>query len=711
MLKWLTLILALVVLGASPACADQGTRPASAAAKPGWAEFDGLVADAKKTMMADPKSALEKARGATAFAQRQPVSPGQQHALATALWLEAEALTRVNLIPQARVAVIQAIKIASSDGKITKLDGDLALTRARVADNDGDVELALKSYQKAYAVFVKIGQPRGQSIALQGLGSIYEEAHDLPREIYYYKEAAQVYSAEPVLQLTIANNVGFALHQAGRYEESLAEFRKALEIAITLKSPYLEARILTNIADTYAKLHNLSAAQSAANRALKLLGKDDKFGWTPFVWGIKAEIEFDRGALARATDDLAMAFRGVNLTKTIAPFRDIHEIAYKVYRATGNYPLALAHLEAVKRLDDEGQSLTASANLALMSARFDFANQKLQIEHLKTEQLQRDASLRESRFATLGVVLLGLILVAVLIIIWISWRHRVLGEHRDAISKANTELTRILGERDLEIERRIETESRLRDAKEAAEQANRAKTKFLATMSHELRTPLNAIIGFSEIISSGVVAPAKAQEYGADINAGGRRLLSILSDILDVANLESGTISLEEDELVLGEIVEDALENICDVVAGKKLSVVGDRGSRVRGDAGRLVQVVQNLVSNAAKFTAPGGQIEIGLARASNGGVDVTVSDDGIGIPAEQLERVVEPFSQVAGVYARAQGGAGLGLAIVKSLVALHGGTLSVSSEPDKGTTVLVHLPAARVLPQRAVPDPVAAQG
>ncbi|MDE1984998.1 MAG: tetratricopeptide repeat protein [Alphaproteobacteria bacterium] len=711
MFKWLTLFLALVVLRISPAYADQAARPTGSIDKPGWTEFDGLVAYAKKTMMADPKSALDKARGATAFAQRQPVSPGQQQALATALWLEAEALTRVNQVPQARVAVVQAIKIASSDGKITKLDGDLALTRARVADNDGDVELALKSYQKAYDIFVKIGQPRGQSMALQGLGSIYEEAHDLPREIYYYKEAAQVYSAEPVMQLTIANYVGFALHQAGRYEEALTEFRRALTIAIALKSPYLEARILTNIADTYAKLHNLSAAQSAANQALKLLGNDDKFGWTPFAWGIKAEIEFDRGALARATDDLAKAFRGVDLTKTIAPFRDMHEIAYKVYRATGNYPLALAHLEALKRLDDEGHSLTASANLALMSARFDFANQKLQIEHLKTEQLQRDASLRASRFATLGVVLLSLILVAVLIIIWISWRHRLLGEHRDAISKANTELTRTLGERDLEIERRIETECRLRDAKEAAEQASGAKTKFLATMSHELRTPLNAIIGFADIISLGVVAPAKAQEYSADISAGGRRLLAILSDILDTTNLEAGKISLSEDELVLGEIIEGALANIGNQVAGKQLSVIGDRGSRVRGDAERLVQIVQNLVSNAAKFTAPGGRIEIGLACAKDGGVDVTICDDGIGIPAEQLERIVEPFGQVAGVYARAQGGAGLGLAIVKSLVALHGGTLTITSEPAKGTSVLVHLPAARVLPQRAEPAPVEAQG
>ncbi len=711
MLKRLVLFLFIAVYGISSVYADEATHASGAHDRYGWANFDSLVADAKKTMMADPKSALGKARSAAALAQSQPVSPDQQQALAMGLWLEAEALTRVNQVPQARTVLDEAIKITSGANKITKLDGDLTLALARVGDNEGDVALALKSYHKAYGIFVKIGQLRGQSIALQGLGSIYGEAHDLQREIDYYKQAAQVYSAEPALQLSIANNVGFALHQAGRYDEALAEFKKALPIAAALKSPFLQARILTNIAATYAKLENFSAAQSAANQALKLLGKNDEEGWTPFVWGIKAEIEFERGGLAQATDDLEKAFRGVDLTKTIAPFRDMHEIAYKVYRATGNSPLALAHLEAFKRLDDEGRSLAASANLALMGARFDFANQNLQIEHLKTEQLQRDVKLRESQATTQMVVLLGLILAAVLFIIWIGWRHRLLSGHRDAIRKSNTELTRTLGERDLEIERRIETESRLRTAKEAAEQADLAKTHFLANMSHELRTPLNAIIGFSDILATGKMSAEKTQEYSADINTGGRKLLSVLNDILDAANLDSGMIVLSEDELVLGEIVEDALANIASQAAGKTLSVTGDRSLRVRGDAERLVQVVQNLVSNAAKFSAPDGRIEIGLERALDGGVDIAITDNGIGIPVEKLDRIMEPFDQVESVYARTHGGTGLGLAIVRSLVALHSGTLTIRSKLDKGTSVLVHLPAVRVLHQRAELNSIAAQG
>jgi signal transduction histidine kinase len=389
------------------------------------------------------------------------------------------------------------------------------------------------------------------------------------------------------------------------------------------------------------------------------------------------------------------------LTKTIAPFRDTHELAYQIYHAVGNYPLALAHLEAFKRLDDDGRSLAASANLALMSTRFDFATQKLEIERLKTEQIRREATLKESRAATQRVLLLSLISAAVLVIVWISWRHRLLRRHRDVITRANAELTRILAERDQEIARRIETETHLRMAMEAAEQANRAKTQFLANMSHELRTPLNAIIGFSEIIASGIVPQSRAQEYSVDINASGRKLLVILNDILDTARLDAGAVSLSEEEVALGKVIDQALAKARkdSDLKGKDVRVTGDKSLRVRGDAQRMVQVVEKLVSNAAKFTAPDGNIAIGLKTAEDGGVDITVSDDGIGIPAEQINHIMDRFGQIESPYVRSHGGIGLGLPIVKSLIALHGGTLHIESEVEKGTLVRVHLPAERRLP------------
>ncbi|HEY4940116.1 MAG TPA: ATP-binding protein [Rhizomicrobium sp.] len=686
------------VLGATGACAAEAARPASDG--PSWDGLDALVADAKKTMMADPKAALQKAQQAEGIAERLAKSPRRNEAVATSLWLEAEALTRINKITEARVALDTAIRIAGSDGKLTKLDGDLALSNARIADSNGDVALALKSYQKAHDIFAKLGEARSQSMALQGLGGIYEEAHDFSHQIRYYREAARIYSEDPILELSVANNIGFAQMHLGRYDDAIKGFERALEISKPLKSSFIKANILSNLAAVYAKQHLFAKARKAADQALALLGKDDPNGGAPFVWGVKAEIEFERGAFAVAARDLDRAFRGVDLKTTIAPFRDMHEIAYKVYRANGNYPLAMAHLEAFKRLDDQGRSLAASANLALIGAQFDFTTQQLEIEHLESDQLKRDITLRESRAATQTVIFTALLLAGLALMLWIGWRHLLVRRHRNAITRANIELTKTLSERDAEIGLRIETEAKLRLAMEAAELANKAKSHFLANMSHELRTPLNAIIGFSELLALGAVAGPRLKEYAADIHASGHSLLTILNDILDMARIDAGTVTLAESDVLLGEIVDGAVREIGDDsrAAVRTIEVVrADHDIRVRGDDRRLRQVLVHLLSNAVKFTGENGRIVVRIETAEDG-VDIVVADNGTGIPTDKLAMVMEPFGQAESTYARAHGGVGLGLPIVKSLVQLHGGRFTLASEEDKGTTARVHLPAERVL-------------
>ena len=193
---------------------------------------------------------------------------------------------------------------------------------------------------------------------------------------------------------------------------------------------------------------------------------------------------------------------------------------------------------------------------------------------------------------------------------------------------------------------------------------------------------------------------SKSAEYSADINASGRKLLAILGDILDTARLDSGSVTLSEGEVGLAGCVDLAVAKVSKLskIAERKIVTSGDRELRVRGDGQRLVQMVENLVSNAVKFTTSNGRIEIALLRAPDGGVDIEVSDDGEGIAPEQMENILERFGQVESAYARSHGGIGLGLPIVKSLAALHGGTLSIASELEKGTTVRVHLPKERVL-------------
>lgn len=667
---------------------------------PEWDEFDRLIAKAQTMMMAHPDLALSAAERAAAIAQRNKATPRYGRAAATALWLEAEALTRTNRIAAARATVTAASRLASSDGKLTKLDGDLALSRARIAESSGDFANALKNYQRAHDLFARLQVARGQSLALLGLGDLYGRARDFNREIRYYREAAQNYSGDPAFAFGAANNLGFAYLQMHRYAEAIPRFQQALFIARSLKSPLLEASVLPNLAFSYARVQRLADAERAIDRSLMLVSKADN-GEARFAWGVKAEIEYRRGALDAAAADVQRVFRGLDLKTTTPRFLDMHEIAYEVYRARGDLPLAIAHLEAFKRLDDKGRSLAASVNLALLGAQFDFARQDLEIAHLKAAELERDIRLRKSQIEIQAIVFASTILAGVLLFGWVAWRHNVLKRHRNAIAEKNVELVTTLAERNREIERRTEIESQLRLAMQSAQQANRAKSHFLANMSHELRTPLNAIIGFSELILSGRMDVGKTREYAGDIAQGGRHLLSVLNNVLDMARIESGKVELEDRQLRLGDVVEHALSVIGghDALAGKEVRLTGDPAVVVRADEVRLRQVIINLVSNAVKFTTQAEPIEIRIEMTMDG-VDILVQDHGEGIPADKLPIIMEPFGQAESSYARAHGGAGLGLPIVRSLVELHGGRFTIESEYGHGTIARVHLPSDRIVSQ-----------
>ena len=251
---------------------------------------------------------------------------------------------------------------------------------------------------------------------------------------------------------------------------------------------------------------------------------------------------------------------------------------------------------------------------------------------------------------------------------------------------------------------RRRAEQNLREATHNAELANRAKTKFLANMSHELRTPLNAIIGFSDIMKSelfGALGSPRYTEYAKDINDSGAHLLNVIDDILDISKIEAGRYQLEESDMDLDECMRWSIEMVRPRTVEKSLTVTLDIAPdlpAINADRRAIRQIMLNLLSNASKFTPEFGTITLTAQVTRNGSLHVSVADTGIGIPADKLNAVLEPFGQVDDTNARQHGGTGLGLSITKALAELHDGKFWLESNFGHGTTAIMTLPPQRLI-------------
>jgi len=249
-----------------------------------------------------------------------------------------------------------------------------------------------------------------------------------------------------------------------------------------------------------------------------------------------------------------------------------------------------------------------------------------------------------------------------------------------------------------------EADSAARHANEAmleAKAADLAKTKFLANMAHELRTPLNAIIGFSEIIKlDNIQAKERYPQYAEYIHDAGILLLHIINGLLDLARIQAGKADLEEQIVAVGELIQSAVRTIAPIAQKKYIDVnceLVQAATLICVDQTKFRQIMINLLSNGIKFTEPQGRISIGADVDSRGDLVISIKDTGIGIPPEHLERVLNPFEQVADHTTKENEGTGLGLPIARALIELHGGDLALTSDLGIGTTVALRLPHERV--------------
>ena len=272
------------------------------------------------------------------------------------------------------------------------------------------------------------------------------------------------------------------------------------------------------------------------------------------------------------------------------------------------------------------------------------------------------------------------------------------------LRRTSTQLLSFQSEKDdliaeLEVAKSMSDEARRR-----AEEANLAKSRFLASMSHELRTPLNAILGFSEVMNTEVLGPLDNpiyKEYTLDIHNSGKHLLNLINEILDLSRIEAGRYELTEDAIRLVDICEDCIGMVQLRARAKNITIAEQFETGMPGvwaDEKAMRQVVLNLLSNAVKFTPQGGEITMKVGWTAGGGQYVAIRDNGPGIPEEEIPIVLSAFGQGAIAIKSAEQGTGLGLPIVQAILAKHNGEFILKSKLREGTEAIAILPAKRVL-------------
>src|SRR4051794_31406117 len=319
-------------------------------------------------------------------------------------------------------------------------------------------------------------------------------------------------------------------------------------------------------------------------------------------------------------------------------------------------------------------------------------------------------SVAATRTSDTEISLLALLtLGAQLLLIYFTWR----------LNRANAAIVRSRAEMRATVAELARAKATSSAAERRAESADRAKQLFLATMSHELRTPLNAILGFSEVMKNEVLGSHSTpsyREYSSDIHGSGQHLLALINEILDLTRIHAGHYELHEETLRLDRVLGDSLSAVAATIEAKRLRVetaLDETLSPIRGDGRALSQIVGNLVSNAVKFTPRGGHIAIKAGWTSLGGQYVTVTDNGPGIPPDEIPLVMSSFGRGSLAVSTAAQGVGLGLPIVKGLAELHGGRFVLTSRVGEGTEATVIIPASRIVPEQdAVPstEPIGSQ-
>ena len=646
--------------------------------------FARIVEAVKAEMLADPVAALRSGKAALALANRQPEAPARARMRATALWLLGEAYSRAGQPRRALPLLQQAHDAILSVAPRGRVAADILLTQGGALVETGRIAEALRTLQQAHDLFRDLDDQRSRAKALIVIALLYDSARDHESALRYYGQAIEASRSDPGLSLAIYNGRGMSLIDSGQYVRAETQFDRALMLVRGMRSPLLETSVLWNLARTRLLLGKLRAADQAIARGIALVRQPEAAGARPLFLALAAEARLRHGDLPGARRLIDERFAGVDLTQTIRNDREAHDTAYRIYRATGSDALALAHLAAMKRLDDQATAIARSNGAQLAAAKFDYANQELRIAQLKAAGLQKAIAFERQQARTQRHIFVGAAIATAIVLAMLGMGILTLRRSRNEVRAANDDLA---------------------ETNTALGKALAAKSEFLATTSHEIRTPLNGILGMTQVMIADPALDPRTRDRLEVVHGAGTTMRALVDDILDVAKIETGKMTIEDAPMDFRATVEDAARLWREQATAKGLGftlALDDAPGWIMGDAARLRQIVFNLLSNAVKFT-PEGAVRVRAAVAGER-LRLIVTDTGIGIDPAAHEVIFESFRQADAGTTRQFGGTGLGLSICRNLARGMGGEVTVESALGAGATFTLDLP----LVAAEAPDAVA---
>ncbi len=632
-----------------------------------------MIEQSRAQLNINPEAAISIAEKSINLARQTLMGGERDSSLCEADAVISRALLRLRRANEAEAILKRGFYRARNSSVTPKVIGELTLSNGRIHQYRNDVQSALGDFQNAYSIFRSVGDKRLQAVALQSIAKLYADGGDGETALKYYKQSDDEFPSDPMMSLSSRNNRGAAYLYISNPKAAETEFVEALAIAEKIGSAKYVTRILNNIAEAQVGQRRFDAASKTLDRAFASRKAGDADDETWALWELRAQIAFAHKNYPSATRAIERALRGVDPATSDSTYRQAHFTAFEVYRATGREKRALDHLEAVLRLDEATAKLTATNSAALMAARFDFANQNTKIARLKAAELELQRNFLIAVIAG-GTVLL-LLLTAGLILITRS-------RNRERAAKLM-----------------------LAQTNRALEKAISAKMEFLATTSHEIRTPLNGILGMTQVMLADRTLGATLRDRIGIVHDAGETMRSLVDDILDVAKMETGKLSVGTGIVELKATLRQVAQvwRLQAESAGIALVLDLDQcPEQIEGDVGRIRQIIFNLLSNAMKFTEK-GSVELTartIGENADRRVHIMIRDSGIGIAREWHESIFELFQQVDGGTTRLYGGTGLGLAICRNLVRAMNGDITVESEPGFGSTFTIDLPL--VEPQMA---------